>query len=32
MTKVRMIDETFLADDPEYNPNDSAMVRVHCRV
>jgi hypothetical protein len=32
MTKVRIIDETFLADDPDYNPNDSAMVRIHCRI
>jgi hypothetical protein len=32
MTKVRIIDETFLADDPDYNPNDSAMARIHCRI
>jgi hypothetical protein len=22
----------FLADDPDYEPNDSAMVRIHCRI
>jgi hypothetical protein len=24
--------ETFLADDPDYNPNDTAMLRIHCRI
>jgi hypothetical protein len=32
MRLVRTLDETFVADDPEYEPNDSAMARVHCRV
>jgi hypothetical protein len=24
--------ETFDADDPDYNPNDTAMPEIHCRV
>jgi hypothetical protein len=32
MANVRIIDETFVADDPNYNPNDSAMQSIHCRV
>jgi hypothetical protein len=29
---VRTLDEGFVADDPDYEPNDSAMARVHCRI
>ena len=32
MRLVRTLDEGFVADDPDYEPNDSAMARVHCRV
>ncbi len=32
MTDVRNTDEPFLPNDPNYNPNDSAMARIHCRV
>ena len=32
MVGVRMLDEHFTPDDPRYNPNDSAMKQVHCRV
>jgi hypothetical protein len=32
MRLVRTLAEGFVADDPEYDPNDSAMARIHCRV
>ena len=32
MRLVRTLDEGFVADDPDYEPNDSAMARVHCRI
>jgi hypothetical protein len=32
MSNVRLTDRTFVPDDPHYNPDDSAMVRIHCRV
>ena len=32
MQDVRMLDETFIADDPDYNPNDRGMKRVYCRL
>ena len=32
MRLVRTLEEGFVADDPDYEPNDSAMARVHCRV
>jgi hypothetical protein len=32
MRLVRTLAEGFVADDPDYEPNDSAMSRVHCRV
>jgi hypothetical protein len=32
MVNLRMLDETFVADDPNYNPNDSAMKSIHCRI
>jgi hypothetical protein len=32
MTGVHVSDETFVADDPNYNPNDSAMTRILCRI
>ena len=32
MIDPRILDETFTPDDPHYNPNDSAMKQIHCRV
>lgn len=29
---LRILDETFVADDPNYNPNDSAMQKIFCRI
>jgi hypothetical protein len=29
---VRLLDETFTPDDPDYNPNDRAMVKIYCGV
>ena len=32
MQDVRVLDEAFTPDDPDYNPNDAAMTTVHCRI
>ena len=32
MVDLRMTDRTFVPDDPNYNPDDSALSRIHCRV
>jgi hypothetical protein len=32
MSDVEVAAETFTADDPDYNPNDTAMKRVICRI
>lgn len=32
MLDVRRTAEPFAPDDPHYNPNDSAMTRIHCSV
>jgi hypothetical protein len=32
MRQVSIARETFLPNDPQYNPNDSAMASIHCRV
>jgi hypothetical protein len=32
MTNVRLTARTFVPDDPNYYPDDSAMARIHCRV
>jgi hypothetical protein len=32
MVEPRILEETFVANDPRYNPNDSGMKRIHCRV
>ena len=32
ISKLQMLDQRFVADDPDYNPDDSAMSVVHCRV
>jgi hypothetical protein len=29
---LHVIDETFPADDPNYNPQDTGMKSIHCRV
>jgi hypothetical protein len=28
----RLLEETFTPDDPNYNPNDTAMKRIYCRI
>lgn len=32
ITDLRLTGRTFVPDDPNYNPDDSAMVHIHCRV
>jgi hypothetical protein len=32
MKDVRLSGETFVANDPNYNPDDSAMKRIICRI
>jgi hypothetical protein len=32
MKDVRLSEETFVPDDPNYNPEDSAMKRIICRI
>jgi len=32
MSDVQVATETFTPDDPDYNPNDTAMKRVVCRI
>jgi hypothetical protein len=32
MRLVRTLDERFVPDDPDYEPDDSAMARIHCRI
>ena len=32
IVKPLITDETFTPDDPDYNPNDSGMNQIHCRV
>jgi hypothetical protein len=32
MSRVELSEEHFVANDPQYNPNDSAMKRVICRI
>jgi len=32
MVELRVLDETFSPDDPNYNPDDTAMKQIHCRV
>jgi len=28
----RVLGETFIPDDPNYNPDDTAMKQIHCRI
>lgn len=32
MLAPRILDETFTPNDPQYNPNDTAMKRIYCRI
>lgn len=32
MRNLRMLDQTFVPDDPNYNPNDSAMKTIYSRI
>ena len=32
MLEVRRTGDAFVPDDPNYNPNDTAMTTIHCRV
>ena len=32
MVDLKRLDEHFTPDDPHYNPDDSAMKRIHCRI
>ena len=32
IVSLRLLEEPFAANDPTYNPNDSAMKQIHCRV
>lgn len=32
MVGLRLVAETSSPDDPNYNPNDSGMKQIHCRV
>jgi hypothetical protein len=29
---LKVLDETFIPDDPDYNPNDSAMIEIYRRI
>ena len=32
MSELRVLDEPFVPDDPDYNPDDRGMVKIHCRI
>jgi hypothetical protein len=32
MRDLRLTDRAFIPNDPNYNPNDSAMSAIHCRI
>jgi hypothetical protein len=32
MTKVRASDDPFTPSDPHYNPDDSTITAIHCRI
>src|SRR5689334_23051015 len=32
MLNARLLEEQFDPDDPNYNPNDTAMKTIHCRI
>ena len=32
IARLRVLDEVFTPDDPDYNPGDRAMVKIYCRI
>ena len=32
ITGLRVLDEAFTPDDPDYNPGDRAMIKIHCGI
>lgn len=32
IAQLRVLDEMFTPDDPDYNPQDRAMIRIYCRI
>jgi hypothetical protein len=32
LTGLRLSEQGFVPDDPNYNPNDTAMETIHCRI
>ncbi len=32
MLGLKILHETFTPNDPNYNPDDSAMTKIHCRI
>lgn len=32
MRELQILTETFVPDDPDYNPNDRGMKQIHCRI
>lgn len=32
MSRLSLSTASFIADDPDYNPDDTAMIAIHCRV
>jgi hypothetical protein len=32
MVEPRVLTETFIPNDPNYNPDDSGMQQIHCRI
>jgi hypothetical protein len=32
IVRAQILDETFTPSDPDYNPNDTAMKEIHCRL
>ncbi len=32
IAQLRVLDEMFTPDDPDYNPQDRAMTRIYCRI
>jgi hypothetical protein len=32
MRSVRLLDDAFVPDDPDYQPDDTAMSKIHCRI
>jgi hypothetical protein len=32
IAQLRVLDEVFTPDDPDYNPQDRAMIRIYCRI